>query len=486
MIAERIHRLIARWGYFIGALLVLLLLLCSAVLAGSLGPRMVVAATMLALLSAASLFLIRFPRHLLLIALFLFLVPFGLRPEPISGLFSVAAFGMLAIAFLAWLVNRAGGEPAKPAGVTLFMLFLFMGWAAYTAIWAPDLVAARRKLVAYGIGIVLLFLVVQQTRTRDELVALTRVLALSGWLLLVTGVGSIALSFQPGHRLHVANTNQNELAMLLLAAMPGVLWEPALAQGRSRTILAMLCVVYVLGTISVVGLSESRGGAVSLVATLLAFLAIRRTRAWGAIGVALLISLAVAMPFIFEGIFNRLDEVYGGRTGGRDVLWQAGLTLFYNNLIAGVGIGNGPFELHDSLASLTSDYKHRIDLPSHNPLIEVGVDTGLVGLVLYSAACGAALVSFFASWRYWRGCDASLDLLCCFILASLVGFGASWIKSGGVDNHPNLFAFLMLLTVVGLRRRATAAHGSPPDEATQRDAVPHAPAGTYHIGSGTR
>jgi putative inorganic carbon (HCO3(-)) transporter len=457
MIVARVTQAIVTFAGPLGALLAIGLLGASTVLSGSFGAGAVTVAAILAFGLAAGLLLSDYPLATFSMALLLYCAPFGLWPEAISGLMSNVSLSLLALALAAWLVDVATTNRRIYVNATFVLLLLFLLWGIYSLAWAGDLVAGRRKLVAYTIGISLFFLAEQHIRSRRELRIFNANLSISAWALLAAGAVS-ALFFFDGHdRLQVASTNPNELAMLLLVALPGLFWRATYADGRSRAIAYGLCALYVAGTIVIVGLSGSRGGAISIVATMCVFMVLGPTRKAGLIGACILIVVLATMPFVLDGILSRLNEDYGGRTGGRDVLWQAGLQLFGDNITTGVGIGNGPYELHNYISALTSDYNKRGDLPSHNPLIEVGIDTGFIGLGLYLAACATAIGRFLGSWRYWRIRDRGMDLYCSFVCAALVGFTLSWIKSGGVDNHPNLMCFLMLLSTAGLGRNSHAS-----------------------------
>jgi O-antigen ligase len=129
------------------------------------------------------------------------------------------------------------------------------------------------------------------------------------------------------------------------------------------------------------------------------------------------------------------------------VLWQASLLLIRDHWLTGVGVGNGPLELPNYIASLTSEYNHRATLPSHNPLLEVGVETGIVGMVIYVCLWVAALWQFIRHRNRQVMREGVLAAYFPILLGVTAGYFATWIKAGGLVHDPISFVLLALLVI---------------------------------------
>jgi O-antigen ligase len=199
------------------------------------------------------------------------------------------------------------------------------------------------------------------------------------------------------------------------------------------------------------------------VAILFAFLFSRPVRPWGFLGLGLILALLALAPFVLDTLIQRFTDGEGeGDLGGRDRLWEASLLLLRDAPWTGVGVGNGPFELHDYIAALTSAANHRRDLPSHQPFLEIGVETGLFGLLIYAGIILSAVWSFVRSRPLWRAAGGAAAAYHPIVGGVAVGYSLSWFKSGGMENHLSFFILLALMVVPGqIARDAGAARSSP-------------------------
>ncbi|WP_186384036.1 O-antigen ligase family protein [Methylobacterium dankookense] len=383
--------------------------------------------------------------------MFLLLLPLGLRIEP---LYTVAVNGMIVSALAGWLAR-----PERPCHWTgaCILLALLIGWAAMTVLWAADPVSSRRELIAWLISFILLFLLVNQVDSLRAMDRLMATLGAFGWMVVLGSFYAVLFTdYDFVRRLRVMGMNENGLGVVLILMLPGILWPVLRSTGRRRVILMTLSVVYILCTLVFVALSGSRGSAISLVLILFSFLLARSTRPWGFVGFALVAGGVLVTPFLFHILLQRFSEEDGGEIGGRGELWEASMMFIRDQPFTGAGVGNGPVALHDYIAAVTSIYNHRMDLPSHQPVLEVGVDVGVVGIALYVAAIGAALWSFARSRRLWAGIAGAPDGYHMIVAGTAVGYMSSWIKGGGLKNNPTFFLLLALLLLPACLARSTA------------------------------
>ena len=397
---------------------------------------------------AIGLFLLPRPLTALYLALFLFLLPWRLYPPEWDPVVTVVLNGAFALALCAWLLQAPFQQRPILWNGVCFLIALYIVWASVSLLWAPDLIEGRRKLVGYGIGFILLFLVAQQVRTLTAVDGMMRILAIVGWVIGAAGLLTLLLTdYQFGHRLKIVDINENAVGYYMTLGLSGTIWPVLRSSGlRSRLYMAF-SVFFILCALILVLASGSRGSALSMVIMLLAFWFWKPLRPWGIVGGTLVACMLISVPFLLDSLNNRSQENWGNEFGGRDILWEASLQLIADRPLTGVGVGNGRFELTHYIAPLTSDYDHRDGVPSHNPLLEVGVDTGLFGMFLYASIWASALWQFFRHRGSWYMREGALAAYFPLVLGVAAGYFWSYIKDGGMENHPTFFALLALLII---------------------------------------
>ena len=406
----------------------------------------------LAVVATIGLLLLRNPLGATLLAAFVLLLPPGdLRVE---GIYMLASNGAIVAALGVWLVRVLSGSETFKWNRTCLLIALYIAWGLVTLLWAPDLVEGRRKLIAWTFSFILLLLICNQVRSLPAVDRFMRVLGLMGWLMILCGIYTLLFTdFVFGTRLKSFGMNENTLGVMLITALPGVIWPVMRGVGPRRRSMLILAITYMLCAVALIALSGSRGGAISVGLLLLMLLFFRPARKWAVGGVAIILSLFLFAPFLFDTLIQRAAEGEGGELGGRPVLWEASL-LFMRDHLLGAGIGNGPFRLHPYIASLTSATNHRMDLPSHQPFLEVGVDTGLVGLIIYVCVIGSAIWSFVQSRSCWLLSPSCPDGYYLTVIGATAAYGATWIKGGGLENNASLIVMFALLLIPSLVQEA--------------------------------
>jgi putative inorganic carbon (hco3(-)) transporter len=302
--------------------------------------------------------------------------------------------------------------------------------------------------VAYSLGWVLLFLLSNQVRTVGSLDAFMRALRVVGWLVIAAGVYTLLFTnFDFAGRLKIFEMNENEVGVVLIVAMPSVIWRVLRQTGRKPTVQLALSVLFILGALVLIALTGSRGSSLSVLLVLLWFLFWKPVRRWGIVAFAVLGGMLVSAPFLMDTLVNRFAEKDGGALGSRDVLWQAGLQMLWTVPWTGVGVGNAPASLTSYIASLTSDFRHRVDLPSHNPILEVGLDGGVLGMLLFTLTWVSAVYQTVGSKARLAMLGPELVGYYPLVLGVAAGYFLSWIKGGGMNYHGTFYAMLALLII---------------------------------------
>jgi hypothetical protein len=110
-------------------------------------------------------------------------------------------------------------------------------------------------------------------------------------------------------------------------------------------------------------------------------------------------------------------------------------------------VGNGPFKLREYVGELTSEFDPKPAVVSHNPLLEVCIDTGVFGMLVYASICIAGLWQFFRFRHHRCSLDLNVSAYYAIVFAVAIGYFASWIKAGGMEHHPIFFVLLGLLVI---------------------------------------
>lgn len=397
----------------------------------------------------AFLSLLQKPAWVLYLAIFFVLLPPGLFPATISSLanrlITVGAIGI-------GLINLIGKrEKLFFPSSSLFMI-LFILWGAITAIWAPNSSEAITILQTYILRFLLfIFLITSLIRSESNLNGLMITIAVSGVLLLLLSIGTIIFNgYQVGDRLQVLGVNENGLGISLLVSIIGIIWLEASASKNSRAVILIFSLVFFVGVMVIVGLSGSRGSAISLAITCFVFLWFNKTRKWGVFGILLAGMALLAIPTIFSTTISRFLGTSGDTAlGGREYLWPAAWRMINDHFFIGVGIGNGKYQIYPYLQSINAPtWTSTTVEPLHNPILAIWADTGLIGLILYLGVLAGAVVSFLK--EYFRTKNMRGYFLAPYfpiLFAVLVGYLASWIKGGGMESDFSYFLMLGLLLI---------------------------------------
>ena len=118
----------------------------------------------------------------------------GLR---IGIVYTLAANWAIAVALGAWLLEVIGQRRRIQWNAVCVLMTLYLVWAMVTLLWAPDLILARKELVAYISGFILLLLISEQVRSIDAIDGLMRVLNVIGWILVLGGLHAVFLGDYP-------------------------------------------------------------------------------------------------------------------------------------------------------------------------------------------------------------------------------------------------------------------------------------------------
>lgn len=343
--------------------------------------------------------------------------------------FAKVTGALLVVSWLALLTVR----PERTRELTAehpaftYALVAFVGWVAVSSAWAEDSAATYGSVFRYGLNAMLFLIVFSCVRTEQHV----------KWVLAGFVVGSAAGAAYgliieapvPGERLAGSGTNANETAALLVAA--AALAAALSVTLRNRPALALAAALAVPACAYGVLLTLSRGGLVALVAALVAAIVVAG-RWRGA--VMTLVIVAALGTVVYFGTFAspdataRVTSVEGGT--GRVDIWKVAWRMVEAEPLRGIGSGNFPqASVHYLLEPGAVDRSDFIvDNPkvAHNTYLEVLAELGIVGLALFLAIVGFALIcNLKAIGVFKRAANLEMEAVSRALFVAVVGLLAA-------------------------------------------------------------
>jgi O-antigen ligase len=322
------------------------------------------------------------------VGLFAFLVPFeGVTQLP-GGTTVIRLVGLLAggtLVAVGFLDNRI----LKPPGIAIWWA-LFLFWSGISVFWAVEPSGALRQLATSGALIIFYLVAVSFRITEHEFAWVVRLAILGGCLAAMfavyeysaginwaTGSGS---SLVERGSLIVGETEVNPDYFGLRLILPIALAVAAFLTARGWLgRLVSFCALAI--TVLALLLTMSRAALLSLVVLIIVFLV--RLRLYRRLLPVIVLGslLLAAMPATF---FQRIQEA--GKTGGagRLDIWEAGLEMFKHYPLVGTGLGNF-LVVYPQYAGFSPKFHGFVRSP-HNTYLNVLVDLGILGLVLFLIA----------------------------------------------------------------------------------------------------
>lgn len=353
-----------------------------------------------------------------------------LRPSALAAGMMISGL-LLARIFRGWNIRLAG--PAGGMGALLLALvFLSPLWALRPAIALAFALGGIKLLVAYA-GLTGTLRNVKKIRLAMCVAALASMVPAWGTVSRYRNGIELVEGFRGSWIGLLANPN--ELAMVMSVTVPWTL----LCFHQSRKWVLKLALLVAFGLqVSAVVATHSRGGALGLLAAVVAIIALSPRRLPAvALGVAASLAVVALAPSSFwdrTGTISSYESDASAR--GRLLTWENGKRAIVDKPLLGVGAGN--------YVESWNRYMHRnireLAFASHNLWMQVVVELGLFGL---SAFLG---MLFFLTRGLWKargreegGAEARA------LLASLVAV----VVSGQTGGYAFNWFFWMVLGLAG-------------------------------------
>jgi O-antigen ligase len=294
-----------------------------------------------------------------------------IRPQDyVPGLTGVPILPVvLLLAFAFWLFSPQRTF-AAPQFVILPAFLLVLMISQVTNGWAGG---AIDQLARFGPTVIAFFVFgaacTTQRRVRVAMavfVVCSAVLALHGVEQVRTGTGWTGMPLSEGSRIQYVGifSDPNDLGLLFAATLPMAVFLGRRGAGALRLVWLGAAALLLYG----IYLTNSRGA-------LLAVLVVAGCYVWHRRGIIVAGVLGVLGLTVMKLLSSRMEELDAGEesAAGRVDAWYAGLDMFREHPIFGVGAGN------------FTEYN---ELTAHNSFVLVLAETGFVGFLLWLAFVG--------------------------------------------------------------------------------------------------
>jgi O-antigen ligase len=293
-----------------------------------------------------------------------------------SGLtltFVVGAMAMAVLVGFGFLNQRLTFPGPEVVRWTVFLL-----WALFTVWWAYDSAVSLGRVATMG-SLFLLYLVTSCVRiTEDEFRAVARFTILGGLVAALLAIHGFNGSARASLSILNRATDPNVFAA-------GLLLPLSLAFGEvisARRVYQQAMMAAVSGAILyAILLSMSRGALLAVVVIVAVY--VKRLRWNWALAVGLVVAYC-CLFFLPTAFLTRIQEAAASGGAGRLYIWQAGLAAFGQYWAIGAGLDNFPV-VYQQFAGYGQRFAG-LYRDAHNIYLQIGVELGLVGLVLFLRA----------------------------------------------------------------------------------------------------
>lgn len=300
---------------------------------------------------------------------------------PVLGSVTRILGGLLLLACVADVISR--GTSRRLPGVFL-PLMAFVLWALTSIVWSYEPGLSIGRSVTYVQLLVMAWVIWEYVLTEQDLLATLQAYVVGAFFVAAVTVWefqstSLAMSLVTTDvRVAAFGANPNELALTMVTAIPIALY---LLRREPKGWAAALNLAYMaMGTLAVI-LTASRTGAIALLVATLGMLVMARDARPGVkvlLACGLVCTAVLFMSLVPDYTLERIASI-GAKLqrmdfNNRSLNWQAGLAMFAERPLVGVGAG-----------AFQGATAHMIDVPrsSHSTWIGVVVETGIVGALLW-------------------------------------------------------------------------------------------------------
>ncbi len=360
------------------------------------------------------LFLLLNPFYSLLICLFVLFSGLTNGLEIPYGFFVVVAF-----TGLSWVLDQAVRlEFSIRFDTQYFWIFGILIAITISGFAAPEIMTSLESLLLFVKLAVFYFLIFQIIQTRSQLkLAILIIIAATVFSILIGIISQFGLipifnSVEQGFRLRGLTSQPNVLALHILLIFPFLF----LYMFKNHKILnkLLIAVITIFTFFGLLG-TFSRSAFLCLIGVGIALLYSLRRNRWLLFIAAFsfIITLILVPEIIWDRISTLQDPSQDASLRWRAKLFWAAINLFIENPIMGIGTGNFVKISHQFIS---------IHLSTHNTILEIATESGLIGLITFGGFFLVSIKNLFISAQWFeKSKDTDFIIFSQGFLASFVG-----------------------------------------------------------------
>ena len=334
-------------------------------------------------------------------------------------------------------------------GFTFFALFVLWNFATIPqSVFKLDAVT---RAVEWALFLLFFVTVANQFLNADIIKNSIVLFGLGGWVVTVTGL--FIFRFQFDNRLEGLLGNPNSFANAIIACVIGVLLYPALKKRLTIGQAIYILLYVVVGVIATVQ-AGSRGAIIAWIVLLVGLNLFGRSLNISANTFILLLCIAVfttVIPQTYEPVLERFAVSEVTDLGGRLSIWDIAINLIKEKPLVGYGAGSASslvgLEYYSPFNIIGVQYKS-----VHNPILEIWIENGLIGLLLFGGVLAFPLFGLFRTLtgRSQVSFQQYFFPQVRIIAACFLSYLVIWLKNGGATHDKNLYIYLALAIVTAL------------------------------------
>ena len=273
-----------------------------------------------------------------------------------------------------------------------FLIVMFVALAGFSAFASFNKGKSLQIFALYFIFAFAYFIIVNTIKTKNEWYNMVTIFALSGLIVGMYGIyqnffteatalsGWVDKEMFDEIKMRVYSTfdNPNVLGQYLVLSIP-VVFALCVSAKKAAPRLIFFAIAAVMGVCLI--FTWSRAAWVGIVLAI-GFFVVMKDRRWSTLCIVALLILPFVIP---ESIFSRITSIgdmKDSSTAYRVSVWIASFRIAKDYWLGGIGLGSGAFErIYQNYALNGAGFA----LHSHNFYIQLVVEMGILGLVLFVA-----------------------------------------------------------------------------------------------------
>ncbi len=348
-------------------------------------------------------------RGFLFIEIVAFLIHFdgvGVGPIRLGRITAVVAFGVVAYK----LVVERWRPPAIPTRHWLpIMLLVLYGvlsgvWIEYIGAWFFAFALLGLALAYYAVSALLV-------DSHEKVMRYLRAFWVGGLFGSMAGVLGLVL----GTRSVGFGGDPNYFGMIQATMIPLTVYYRRNARTpREKSWYTLALILVLAGAAGAGSRSGLIGGSIAIVGTLITRPRLSATRrAKVAVGAVLLAGTAFLIGFVANP--NNLSRGFADRGAGRLDMWTATIPLIKDRPLLGHGFGQLGRKVLPSLTTspgVEELMDQRADVSSHNTILDILGDLGIVGLCIWGSIFGVTILGFLRPrWRQTKEISTTMFVM---------------------------------------------------------------------------